>query len=231
MELTDVQTNELIDFLKRWGLDDPMLIAEMTDHYAEKALEEMQSGKTWETVLRSWKTKKTFLTLKRIEAQYKVHSKKEWKKRRWEIFQSLINVKFIVLTAFGLIAVFQLLQIQYVSVIILWLVILKAIFLVVFFVYHYSFNKLKRNLYSSLKIGMLWFPNYLFMGHFISKLFEWNEPVASSIGSAAFISGFIWITIICDMILYKVWSDISKNSTDITREMLVEWEGPKKNSY
>jgi len=186
-ELTPEQTSTLIDFLKRWGIDDPMLLAEMTDHYTEKALEEMETGKTWEFVLDSWKTKKTFQSLKTIEAQFKEHSKKEWKKRRWSIFKSLLAPNFIAFIAFGLIVTFYLIQIKYVSVIILGLVILKAIL-----------------------------------------LFKWDMPVAADFGHAALISSAIFITVICDVMLYKVWEDISNNSTNITQEMLVEWEGPKK---
>ena len=227
-ELTPGQTSTLIDFLKRWGIDDPMLLAEMTDHYTEKALEEMETCKTWEFVLDSWKTKKTFRTLKTIQEQYKEHSKKEWKKRRWAIFKSLLAPNFIALIAFGLITTFYLIQIKYVSVIILGLVILKAILMVIFMIFHYTFNKLKRNLYTSTKIGMLWFPNYLLSYNFFPLLFKWDTAVAADFGHAAFISIAIFITVICDVMLYKVWEDISSNSTNITREMLIEWEGPKK---
>ncbi len=231
MELTTEQTSTLIDFLKRWGLDDPMLIVEMTDHYTEKALEEMELGNSWEAILNSWKTKKTFLSLKRIEAQYKEHSKMEWKKRRWKIFTDLFKSKSIALIFGGLMATLVLMQIQYVSVIILWLVVIKAFVLVIFFICHFSFNKLKRNLYSSVKIGSLALPDYILMYHFFPLLLNWSQPVATNIPFAVFISVSIWVTIICDIVIYQVWTYISRNSINITTEMLVEWEGPKRNSH
>ena len=69
-ELTAQQTSDLVHYLKSWGIDDPILLAEMTDHYSDKALEMMDNGKSLEEVLNSWRTKSMFRTLKEIELKY-----------------------------------------------------------------------------------------------------------------------------------------------------------------
>ena len=70
-ELTTEETSELVHFLKSWGIDDPTLLAEMTDHYSDKALEKISEGKSLEEILNSWRTKSMFRTLRGIEIKYR----------------------------------------------------------------------------------------------------------------------------------------------------------------
>ncbi|MEM9051452.1 MAG: hypothetical protein AAGC47_05300 [Bacteroidota bacterium] len=76
--LTDKQVSQIIDFLKRWGIDSPELVYELTDHYCEKALEQMTEGKSFQQVLDSWKTKPHFLSLKKIQKEFEENFKKQW---------------------------------------------------------------------------------------------------------------------------------------------------------
>jgi len=77
-ELTDMQVSQIIDFLKRWGIDSPELVYELTDHYCEKALDQINEGKSFEQALDSWKTKPHFLSLKKIQKQFEENFKKRW---------------------------------------------------------------------------------------------------------------------------------------------------------
>lgn len=79
-ELTDAQVSLVIDFLKRWGIDSPELVFELTDHYCEKAKERMSSGSTFEEVLDSWKTKKHFRDLRKIESEFEGIMKRKWRR-------------------------------------------------------------------------------------------------------------------------------------------------------
>jgi len=79
-ELTTQEHLKLIDFLKRWGIDSPELVFELTDHYTEKALERMTQGESFEAVLDSWKTKRHFYELRKIQSEFfKAIQKKWWK--------------------------------------------------------------------------------------------------------------------------------------------------------
>lgn len=77
-ELTDAQVSLVIDFLKRWGIDSPELVFELTDHYCEKAKDGMASGLTFDEVLDSWKTKKHFRDLRKIESEFEGIMKRKW---------------------------------------------------------------------------------------------------------------------------------------------------------
>ncbi|MCZ4407797.1 hypothetical protein O3Q51_03190 [Cryomorphaceae bacterium 1068] len=77
-DLTDAQVSLVIDFLKRWGIDSPELVFELTDHYCEEAKERMEEGWSFEEVLDSWKTKKHFLSLKKIQSEFERSFKEQW---------------------------------------------------------------------------------------------------------------------------------------------------------
>jgi hypothetical protein len=77
-DLTDAQVSLVIDFLKRWGIDSPELVFELTDHYCEVAKERMEQGWSFEEVLDSWKTKKHFLSLKKIQGEFEKSFKEQW---------------------------------------------------------------------------------------------------------------------------------------------------------
>lgn len=98
-DLTDEQVSLVIDFLKRWGIDSPELVFEMTDHYCEKAKEKMEQGLSFEEVLDSWKTKKHFRELKTLQSDFEVIVKKKWWKAHLQAIRKLFLSKQVFLFA------------------------------------------------------------------------------------------------------------------------------------
>jgi hypothetical protein len=104
-QLSNVEYRQLAQFLKRWGIDHPELLAEMTDHYSEKALAEMSKGKSFNLVLDNWKTKETFRMLRKIQREYEDIYPERWKKTQWRVAKSIIFSQKI-LWFIGLLLVF-----------------------------------------------------------------------------------------------------------------------------
>jgi|SRR5690554_3057767 len=225
-ELTTEETSELVHFLKSWGIDEPILLAEMTDHYSDKALEIISTGKSLEEVLNSWRTKSMYRTLRQIDAKYKEYAKKDWRRRHWRIFKELITPRNVFIFLLSFIAISFILKMKYLSGIFFGLVILKAVGIVGFVSYHYTFNKLKRRLYTPTAIGLLWFGNYLIISHFI-RVFEFPEPVVSTNSQAIAMTTIICFIFVSDIVFFQVWKYITKTTNHITKEMLTEWEIPK----
>jgi hypothetical protein len=93
IELTDVQVSLVIDFLKRWGIDSPELVFELTDHYCEVAKERMEQGWSFERVLDSWKTKKHMKELRHIQSDFEDTVKKKWWKAHLQAIRKLFLSK------------------------------------------------------------------------------------------------------------------------------------------
>jgi len=89
-DLTDAQMSLVIDFLKRWGIDSPELVFELTDHYCEKAKDKMEQGWSFEKALDSWKTKKQMKELRQIQSDFEVIVKKNWWKAHLQAVKKLL---------------------------------------------------------------------------------------------------------------------------------------------
>jgi hypothetical protein len=92
-ELTDEQVSLVIDLLKRWGIDSPELVFELTDHYCEKAKEMIEQGWSFERVLDNWKTKKHMKELRQIQSDFEVIVKKKWWKAHLQALKKLFLSK------------------------------------------------------------------------------------------------------------------------------------------
>lgn len=99
IELTDAQVSLVIDFLKRWGIDSPELVFELTDHYCEKAKDKMEQGWSFENALDSWKTKKQMEELRQIQSDFEVIVKKKWWKSHLQAIRKLFLSKQLFLFA------------------------------------------------------------------------------------------------------------------------------------
>lgn len=108
-DLTDVQVSLVIDFLKRWGIDSPELVFELTDHYCEKAKDLMQHGWSFEKVLDSWKTKKHFRELKTLQSDFEQISKKKW----WKAHLMAVKKLFLTRQFFAFFGVIVLMLLSY----------------------------------------------------------------------------------------------------------------------
>ncbi|MEM9051451.1 MAG: hypothetical protein AAGC47_05295 [Bacteroidota bacterium] len=92
-ELTDLQHLKVIDFLKRWGIESPELAYELTDHYSEIALERMAQGEPFERVMDSWKTKKHFRELRKIQSEFVGATRKKWWRAHWHALKRVFVTK------------------------------------------------------------------------------------------------------------------------------------------
>jgi len=90
IELSDAQVSLVIDFLKRWGIDSPELVFELTDHYCEKAKDKMEQGCSFKEALDSWKTKKQMKELRQIQSDFEVIVKKKWWKAHLQAVKRLL---------------------------------------------------------------------------------------------------------------------------------------------
>ena len=116
---------------------------------------------------------------------------------------------------------------KYVAGIFLGLFSLKAVLILGFIVYHYTFNKLKRRLYTPTTIGILWFGNYLVFNSFTKELSNFPEPMAHNSAVALVMTLMIIAILVSDIVFFRVWKYITKTTGHITKEMLLEWETPK----
>lgn len=228
MELTKNQISKLVLFLKSWGIDDPYLLAEMTDHYGEKALEEMKKGKTLEEVINTWRTKSMFRTFKQIQSNYTKYAKTYWKNKRKEMLKSLLTFKNSLLIIVGCASLLFLLKIQYVGVILTYAAILLSTVTFAMVFYHITFSKKKARLFPQYIYGslgtILFSSSYLMVMILHDSAFNF-EPLSTMqslllviLITAVFISLFV---------LYKLWRYVSEISEHITREMLIQWQVPK----
>jgi hypothetical protein len=108
-ELAEQQHLKVIDFLKRWGIDSPELVFELTDHYSEMALERMENGESFEKVLDSWKTKKHFRALRKIQSEFEKATKRKW----WKGHISALKTVFISRQCYALMGIIILMTLCY----------------------------------------------------------------------------------------------------------------------
>jgi len=66
-------------------------VYELTDHYCEKALDQMNNGKSFEQVLDSWKTKPHFLSLKKIQKEFEKNFKQQWLRHQKQAFIKMFS--------------------------------------------------------------------------------------------------------------------------------------------
>ncbi len=225
--LSSEQEWELVDFLKRWGIDSPELLAEMADHYTEKALEEMAAGKTWERVIDSWKTKKTFSYLRTIESKFKPARKKQWRRLCLKSIKEVLLGKPVLIVVAAFLLCFILLQIDRFPTFIFALFLFKSLLsLGIYFWLHY-FGRDYKELYAYGKLKAVFmievYPPYLLLG-LKTKFFSDTEL---EINFVLFTSVFFALTIAVNMVACKIYKSIEESAESLSDQMLAPREKPQ----
>jgi hypothetical protein len=186
IRLNDEQYSTLVDFLFRWGLKSPELISEMADHYSEKAVERMSEGHSWPLVLKSFKTKETYMHLRKLQS---AHERLYWK--RWWVYV-LDEIKLMLTTPLHLLFLGGLIPLLYLSItndftaaFMPEVIAAKAIIITGLAVYFAKFHKTTKrsSLLNSGRYFYLVLINFvylhLFISHFITNGYTWEGMIHS----------------------------------------------------
>lgn len=221
-DLTPTQRYELIDFLKRWGIDHPELLAEMTDHYTEKALEAMASGNTFEGTLDSWKTKETFRSLRKIQHDYENVFPAKVRRQQWAVVKAiLLNARNIGLLAILLMALFALRELPFGSMVLTGMFLLLCAFFIGVLLYAFLFHRV-RQIISFRNFGFYYIINVLFVQIASNQIDEaafwnWNELPVNNIGVIV-----VWAMIVLNVITFRLWQHAKTETAHLTDQMLKE---------
>jgi hypothetical protein len=221
-DLTDAQVSLVIDFLKRWGIDSPELVFELTDHYCEKAKERMNKGEPFHEVLDSWKTKKHFLSLKRIQNEFEKSFKKQWTRSQMKalktVFTSIQLLWLSVCIGVVLIATYFGFGIVVLGV----CAALSAVYYIGFG-YFYWIKKYQRifEIRDNLVGGLIyyWSIYYFLMSAesnelvYSSDLFQWNTVLSITV-------------VVLSFYQYNLYSKAWQKLKGLTEEYLIEFKKP-----
>lgn len=220
VSLSKDQENQVIDFLKRWGIDSPELLLELTDHYREKASDRMAEGWSFERVMDSWKTKSHFLTLKNIQREFEQSFKKRWSKSQLAALKTVFSTSQLiwVMTLIGVIA---LATYQGFGIVVLGLCAAISALYYLVFAYFYWIRKYQRifEIRDNLVGGLIF---YWIIYHFFKSL-EADELSLT-------MEFFQWKTVLLILFVvlsfyqYNLYSKLWQNLKGLTEEYLVEHE-------
>ncbi len=220
--LTNEQEYELVDFLKRWGIDHPELLAEMTDHYTEMALESMASGISWDRVLDSWKTKETFRGLRKIQKAYENQHPRIWCKIQWETGKEVLFDNRTLLLLAGMPVLFWLdskFDLQALWCILVLMKFAAAYGLVIYF----KLNKRYRSIFTFKDFGVF----SAFYGAMVFVCFEHlflllNKFEGNAVPTEVSLI-FLGFSTLVDLFGYKLLKRTVHDTRHLTDQMLQEY--------
>jgi hypothetical protein len=221
-DLTPAQRYELIDFLKRWGIDHPELLAEMTDHYTEKALESMATGNTFDGALDSWKTKETFRTLRKIQHDHENVFPAKVRRQQWAVVKStFFNTRGSILMLLLFVVLMGVASLPMGLIILHKALIIYACFSLGAMLY-VSLNKRKRKILSFRNFAFYYgYNTFLWQvafGEYLdSTAWEWSIQPATVLDISA-----LWIGIVLSVVTYKLWQHTKTETAHLTDQMLKE---------
>lgn len=221
-DLTDAQVSLVIDFLKRWGIDSPELVFELTDHYCEKAKEKMADGWSFEKVLDSWKTKKHFLSLKRIQSEFEKSFKKQWTRSQIKALKTVFTSTQLLWLLFC-IGVILFANYSGFGLFVLGVcAVLSAVYYITFG-YFYWIKKYQRifEIRDNLVGGLIYYWSiYYFLTsvesngfEYSSDLFQWNTVLAI-------------VVVFLSFYQYNLYSKSWQKLKGLTEEYLIEFKKP-----
>lgn len=219
-DLTGAQVSLVIDFLKRWGIDSPELVFELTDHYCEKAKEKMEQGWSFEKALDSWKTKRHFRELKKIQSEFEDIVKKKW----WKAHLTAVKKLFLSKQVFLYTAVLSIMYLCYqfdLGSVFSMVALIVAVFSWFLMVYLYWFKRYgwffqTRDI--TVMVMGCWFIIYEFISRgAYQSVFEENSFELSLISLS--------VSITCGFIGYNLLTSVNQELKFITSEYISE---PKK---
>ncbi len=224
-ELTPYEYRKLAQFLKRWGIDHPELLAEMTDHYGEKALDEIEKGSTLDSVLESWKTKSTFLTLRKIQREYEDLYPKRWNKTQWAVAKSIIFSRNLLWLMALLIVLCGLYLYPITRRVFEYIMALKlaANFGIVLY---FLIRKRYRNIISFRNFSFY----YIFYANLFQVVFRMIWPSGPDLtNNNILVPLLLGISLFVDFIYFRLWKMTLEDTVHISAEMLEEHVPAKYN--
>jgi len=221
MDLTKEQESMIISFLKRWGIESPDLLVEMTDHYCELAGESMNSGMTFEEALQSWKTKKNYLALRRIQSRFETSFKKQWLKAHLDALKAIFTTKQVfLLVAFG--ALIHLLYRLELGAWVSGFFLIKAAVSILVILYFITARKKYNRVWEMRRSMVFWFGHYFIIADFIaSDGYTGEDPFTAH-------QLLIYLILIFDLTTFNLWSEIQKAYRGIIDEYFVEPQIPSR---
>lgn len=223
-KLDDEQYATLIDFLYRWGLKSPELLSEMADHYSEKALDRMDRGHSWEQVLKSFKTKETYLHLRKVQSGHeKLYGKRWWSLVLTEMKSVMLSLKHMLLVLIIVSVVYGMISNSVLTPFIQIVIVLKALMILIYYRYYSKYHKtmkhaaiLQNDRYWTLacvNFGIL----HVFISHSIIRSGEapvW-ESVLINQGSAWIWAVVVGLSLFLDVVLLRLIQQARKETQRI----------------
>lgn len=180
--LTDAQYETLVDFVHRWGLDHPALIAEMADHYGEKALDLMDRGYRWEAVLNSFKTKRTYHALRRMERNYRQLVKQAWKAESRNEMRAALNFRTVMPLLLVGVAAWMAMQHPLGATLVKSLVVVKSVVVLGIFSFYQTFHSRTKHIPQVWRFWGLLFLDF-WIGHRLFLTYtEWTGGQLEPLG-------------------------------------------------
>lgn len=217
-DLTKKQERELVDFLKRWGLDHPLLIQEMLDHYSEKAIYAMEEGFSWERTLQSWKTKSTFLAFRRMDKEFTEQQEKYWNRIQRKHLYKLITHKNVLFLA--LIAVFC----HTVVLSKLGLLFLAGLFalkcIAAFAAMVVQVVRKRTRHILSIRNMSFYYIFYVLMAQVAFRTISIDEGIWTITQNPQVLAIFFWISIAADFYSITLWKRVKMETNSLTLQML-----------
>jgi hypothetical protein len=207
----------VIDFLKRWGIDSPELVFELTDHYCEKAKERMEQGWSFQKALDSWKTKKHMKELRQIQTDYEVIVKKKWWKAHLQAIKKLFLSRqlFLFLGVLALMFLSYWFELGYVFSFVMIVITLLVTFAAVYLQWASRFGWYFQTRELTLPFMGGWLPIYELISHGGHVAVFSGEPVELSMIT-------VTISITCGFIGYNLLLGANRELKLITDEYIRE---------
>lgn len=229
MTLSEAQESVIIDFIKRWGVDSPELVAELLDHYCELALEEMEKGRAFQEIVNSWKTKSTLRELRKIQKEYKKGLTQLWKKESKKAFIWVFTGRPMIILV-PLYCLFWYLALKGETLFYLNMAIgLKALVSFVLILVFIQLNKRRKRLDGFNRIASLGTGNailaYQFLNHMNAPKFqsEFIEPKWAAIAAVVYLATFI-----IDFAAFRLFKIKEEETRHLTEEVLAEFKLPPR---
>lgn len=217
-ELTKRQQRELVDFLKRWGLDHPLLIQEMLDHYSEKAIHMMEEGLSWEKTLNSWKTKSTFLAFRKMDKEFTAQQEKYWKRTQKRHLRALItprNLLFLIL-----IALFAHSAVHFQTGVLLLSGFFAVKCIAAFSLMLVHMVRKRSRYILSLRNMSFYYIFYVLMAQFAFKTISVDEGNWMVAQMPHALAAIIWFSIAVDFYSVQLWHRVKNETNSLTMQML-----------
>lgn len=229
MTLTEAQESIIIDFIKRWGVDSPELVAELMDHYCEMVLEEMAKGRDFREVVNSWKTKKTMLTLRGIEKSYAQQLSKNWKRDcKITTKEVLLGKPLLIIVPLYLLLVIGF-QMEGIPNWIMLAFCVKSALGMGLLAWFVLLNKNRMRIYGFKRLGAYVAINVNLLFQTLPALLDDSTWIYRTEIAGVYVPAFLILaTIVGDIIYYRLYQKADRESQHLSNEILKEFKLPPR---